>query len=284
MDRYYLLGSPVAHSLSPAMMNYTFAKQGIDAHYSVIDTDEAKLPDVVKKLREENAAGWNVTMPVKHAMSLLCDELSPESAIGGSVNTVRNSGGKLTGYTTDGIGLLDALSRAGVPVFGETLTLLGSGGAASAILIKAALDHAGAIRVFVNRPASRSHVEAIAEKLKDRTDTRIEILSYREENALKDSLHSSRILIQATNVGMDRKEKSGPDCLIPDKSFLHKDLYVYDIIYHPMKTPLLEMAEEAGCRCENGCSMLIGQGAASYRIWTGHEMPVDEVKKEIFHL
>ncbi len=281
MERYYLLGSPVAHSLSPAMMNYTFQKNGLDAKYEVIDTDETMLPEVVHELRAGRAAGWNVTMPVKHAMYALCDELSAESRIGKSVNTVLNRGGKLYGYTTDGAGLMAALQRAGEPVAGKKIVLLGTGGAASAILIRAALDQAGEIAVFANRPSSAVHVRQIAEELLPLSETRIRICSYEDPSVLREELQDSRILIQATNVGMEHTEKEAA-CLIPDSSFLHRDLYVYDIIYHPKETPLLKMAREAGLRAENGCSMLIGQGAESFRIWTGCDMPVDEVRALLF--
>lgn len=282
MDQYYLLGSPVAHSLSPAMMNYSFEQQGIDARYSVIDVKEDRIGEVVRKLRAEGASGWNVTMPVKHAMSLLCDELSTASEIGGSVNTVLHRDGKLYGYTTDGIGITDALARAGEPVPGSSVTLLGTGGAASAILIQAALDGASDITVFANRPASAAHAERIAEKLRPLSDTKIRIRSYKEPGALRESLAQSRILIQATSIGMRTAEQNGTDCLIPDASYLHAGLYVYDIIYHPAETPLIKMAKEAGCRCENGYSMLIGQGAASFRIWTGCGMNVEEVRRRVF--
>lgn len=277
MENYYLVGSPVGHSLSPAMMNLSFAHAGIDARYGLIDAVEHDLPAVVDRLRKD-ASGWNVTMPDKHAMSLLCDELSPAARIGGSVNTVKNDNGHLTGHTTDGTGFMNAVREAGFPVPGKKLTLLGSGGAAGAILIQAALDGASEISVFCNRPSSREHVHAIREKLREYSETQIRIFGYQPEDSLREEIQSSDILINATNIGMNTGRSSGPVCLIPDASFLHPQLFVYDIIYHPAKTPLICMAEENGIRAEGGLSMLIGQGAESFRIWTGCQMPLPEVR------
>ena len=100
MEKYYLIGSPVVHSKSPAMHNCAFSKLGINAVYGLIEADESELPKVVDRLRRENASGWNLTMPDKTAMCDLCDELSPAARIGRSVNTVKNENGRLTGHTT----------------------------------------------------------------------------------------------------------------------------------------------------------------------------------------
>ena len=156
MEKYYLIGSPVAHSKSPAMHNCAFSKLGIDAVYGLIEADENELPKVVDRLRRENAAGWNLTMPDKTAMCSLCDELSPAAGIGRSVNTVKNENGRLIGHTTDGAGFILALKRSGHLISGNKMTLLGTGGAASSILIGSALEGASEISVFYHRPATGS--------------------------------------------------------------------------------------------------------------------------------
>ena len=224
MDRYYLIGTPIAHSLSPSIMNTAFHRLSLDAHYDLMETDEGSLAETVSGLKAEGAGGWNVTMPVKQGMCRLCDELSTASRISGSVNTVRQSDGKLTGYTTDGIGLIRALADQG--------TKLG--------------EHSG---------------------------TRIRICGYDHPDELRGEIRDSGVLINATNVGMAGTGNSG-GCLIPDSSFLPEGLFVYDVIYHPAETPLMKMARQAGCRTENGFSMLLGQAAASFEIWTGREMPL----------
>ena len=159
MEKYYLIGSPVAHSKSPAMHNCAFSKLGIDAVYGLIEADENELPTVVDRLRRENAAGWNLTMPDKTAMCSLCDELSPAAGIGRSVNTVKNENGRLIGHTTDGAGFILALKRSGHLISGNKMTLLGTGGAASSILIGSALEGASEISVFYHRPASVNRIQ-----------------------------------------------------------------------------------------------------------------------------
>ena len=280
MNNYYLLGYPIAHSLSPLMMNYSFGALGIDAHYSLKEATPETLASVIQELKTDGASGWNVTMPCKNAMLGFCDELAPASRIGGSVNTVLNRNGRLYGATTDGIGFMNAAAAAGFPLKGKKLTLLGTGGAASAILIQAALDGVSEIAVFWNRPASRLRLEEIAGKLSGLSQAKIIPCSYEIPGLLLSQISESSALVNATNIGMAGTER--PDaCLIPDASYLRRDLFVYDIIYHPEKTPLLRMAEEAGCPCENGLSMLIGQGAESFRIWTGETMPEEEVRRQL---
>lgn len=276
MDQYYLLGSPISHSLSPAMMNCAFRTLGIEARYDLLETDEASLPETVEALRSRKAAGWNLTMPVKQAMSRLCDELSLAAEIGGAVNVVKNEHGRLLGFTTDGIGFVGAIRRAGREVTGRKLTLLGTGGAAMAILIQSALEGAAEIAIFANRPSSKEKAGALTDRLRKHTDTRFTICGYEDPALLCRHLKESAILVNATNVGM----AGGPrpeGCLIPDPRFFAEGLYVYDIIYHPAVTPLIAMARRAGLEGENGLSMLIGQGEAGFKLWTGRDMPLQEV-------
>ncbi len=282
MQNYYLIGDPVAHSLSPAMHNAAFSLLDIDARYGLCRANESELKDTVKRLREEGASGWNCTMPVKTAMCGLCDELSLASVIGSSVNTVKNENGKLYGDTTDGRGFLDAAKEAGFSVTGSSLTLLGTGGAASAILIAAALAGAERIFVFYNRPESGRKIEALAGKLKPHADTAIEILPLADQAILREKIENSGLLVNASSVGMKKGGAGDAGCLVPDRSFLASRLDVMDIIYNPRKTPLLSMAEKAGCRTENGLPMLLLQGAASFRIWTGQDMPVPAIRRLVF--
>lgn len=281
MQHYYLLGSPVKHSLSPAMMNRSFQLLGMDAAYGLQETNENQLEAVVRSLKAENAGGWNCTMPVKSAMASLCDELSTASRIGGAVNTVVNRGGRLFGDTTDGTGFLRAMEAAGCPLPGRKMTLLGTGGAASAILIQAALSGVREISVFANRPASREKAEAIAESLRPHTETVITLHSYADPEELRAEISTSAALVNATSVGMEGGRGEGKS-LIPDRSFLRPDLFVYDIIYHPYETPLLRLAASAGCPHANGESMLLYQGAASFFLWTGQKMPVRDIYTHVF--
>lgn len=282
MKQYYLLGDPIAHSLSPAMHNLAFSALHLDARYDLLPTKREDFPHTVERLRREGASGWNITMPGKEIMATLCDKLSTAAQIGGSVNTVVNRNGVLFGDTTDGVGFVHAVERLGCPIKGKKLVLFGTGGAASAILIQSALDGAREISVFYNRPSSGERAQKLGEKLSEVSETAFHFYRY-DNDVLKHELASADLLCNATNVGMDTGNDQKDGCLVPDSSFLYPNLIVYDIIYHPEETPLLKMARSRGCVSSNGLSMLLLQGAASFKIWTGKDMPVELIAQQVFH-
>lgn len=143
-----LLGSPCAHSVSPMMHNASFEALGLDYRYLAFDVNEETLPTAVAGLKVLGARGFNLTMPVKNLMVSLCDELSTAARIIGAVNTVVNEDGRLIGHNTDGIGYMQSVKDAGYDIIGKKMTLLGAGGAATAILVQAALDGLKEISVF----------------------------------------------------------------------------------------------------------------------------------------
>lgn len=135
-----LLGSPVAHSISPMMHNEAFRQLGLDYAYLAFDVDLAHLKDAVDGLKILNCRGFNCTMPHKTLICEYVDHLSQAASLIGAVNTVVNDNGILTGHNTDGIGYMQSVSAAGFDIIGEEMTLLGTGGAATAIAVQAALD------------------------------------------------------------------------------------------------------------------------------------------------
>ena len=143
-----LLGSPVAHSISPMMHNESFRQLGLDYAYLAFDVGTDNLKTAVEGLKVLGVRGFNLTMPDKNLMCTYCDKLSPAAELIGAVNTVVNDNGVLTGHTTDGIGYMEAARDAGYDLTGKTMTLLGGGGAATAICVQAALDGLKEIRVF----------------------------------------------------------------------------------------------------------------------------------------
>ena len=275
---YCLLGSPVAHSISPQMYNYSFHSLDIDAHYLAFDVQPEKLPAVVDGLRAMGVKGFNLTMPHKRTMVPLCDRLSPAAEICGAVNTVINENGILTGHTTDGIGYILAARDAGSEVRGKKMVQLGAGGAGASALVQAALDGARQIDLFNAHP--RPELLRIVSELQRRThcDVRFHLLS--DSAALKKALEEADLLVNTTPVGMAPQYLG--QCLIPDESWLRPDLIVSDMIYEPRETRLLQMAKHRGCRTFNGLYMLLFQGTAAFKIWTGREMPVEELKKRYF--
>lgn len=274
-----LLGSPVAHSISPAMHNEAFARLGLDCRYLAFDVDVEGMPKAVEGLRTLNVLGFNLTMPNKNIMCELCDELSPAARIGGAVNTVKNENGKFIGYTTDGIGFMDACRDADFEIIGKKMTLLGAGGAASAVLIQAALDGVKEISVFSIHDAFWDRAVQLIRTLNKETNCKVTLYDFEDPLVLHREIQESAILVNGTSVGMAPKTDA---CILPDSSFFHRDLMVFDVIYNPEETKLLKMAREAGCRTSNGLYMLLYQGAASFKIWTGKEMPVREIKEKYF--
>lgn len=274
-----LLGSPVAHSISPLMHNASFEALGLDYAYLCFDVGTDRLKEAVEGLRAMGARGWNLTMPDKNLMCQLADKLSPASEISGAVNTIVNDDGVLTGYTTDGTGYMRAAEEAGFPLPGKVMTLLGGGGAATAILVQAALDGMKEIRVFNRKSPTFDRLSAIAGQLNRRTDCLVTVHPLEDTEDLRASIADSDILTNATNIGMAPHTDA---CPIPDASFLRPELIVSDIIYNPRQTKLLQMAKEIGCPFFNGLYMLLYQGAASFELWTGREMPVELIKEKYF--
>lgn len=274
-----LLGSPVSHSISPMMHNMAFQKSGLDYVYLAFDVGTDKLKDTVKAFRHMGVRGFNLTMPDKTEMFGLCDECSKAARMIGAVNTVVNEDGVLIGHNTDGIGYFMAAEDAGFNVAGKTLTLLGAGGAATAIAVQAALNGVEKLYIFNRKSKTFAHGEELVKSINTNTECRAYIYDLADEGKLTDCLEESYLLINGTSIGMSPAENA---CPISLNMKLPKTLAVSDIIYQPRETLLLKMAREQGNPCFNGLYMLLYQGAEAFRLWTGREMPVEEVKKKYF--
>ncbi|AKG33438.1 shikimate dehydrogenase [Paenibacillus durus] len=274
-----LLGTPIAHSLSPTMHNEAFAKLGLDYAYMAFGVGNEQLPDVIKGFRALGLRGFNVTMPNKSLVLDYLDKLSPAAELAGSVNTVVNDDGVLTGHITDGTGYMRALKEEGINVIGEKMTIAGGGGAATAICIQAALDGVKEISIFNKKDKFYPRAEATVEKIRSKTDCKVQLFDVDDQEALRREIADSVIFTNATGVGMKPLEDQ---CLISDPSMLRPDLVVSDVVYIPKKTKLLEMAEARGCRTINGLGMMLWQGARAFEIWTGKEMPVGYIKELLF--
>ena len=275
-----LLGSPCKHSISPMMHNKSFEALGLDYRYLAFEVTEDTLESAVDGLKTLGARGFNLTMPCKNKMVALCDELSPAAKLIGAVNTVVNENGRLIGHNTDGIGYMQSVRDAGYDIIGKKMVLLGAGGAATAILVQAALDGVREISVFL-RKTSRfyARAEATAAALRNETGCKITLCDFNDSAALRRELADSAILVNGTSIGM------APDveaCPIPEADFLPDNIIVSDIIYNPKETKLLAMARERNLPYFNGTYMLLYQGAEAFRLWTGCEMPVALIKECFF--
>ena len=273
-----LLGSPVAHSISPEMHNEACSLLGLDYQYLAFDVTPDRLETAVNGLRELGVKGFNITMPDKNKMADLCDELSPAAQICGAVNTVVNDNGRLIGHTTDGVGYMMSAKDAGCDLTGKRMVQLGAGGAGTAILVQAAMDGLAAIDVFNTKDQFWLRVEQIVAQLNGRTDCHVTLHDLADLDALRGCLAQADLLLNTTPVGMNRI----PGCLIPDPTYFHPGLVVSDVIYEPQETQLLRKAREAGLKTFNGMYMLLYQGAAAFKLWTGQEMPVEQIKAKYF--
>ena len=274
-----LLGDPVSHSISPAMHNLSFQTLGLDYVYMAFKSSVEEFDNTVNTLKQIGARGFNCTMPCKRIAFERSDILSPAAKLMNSVNTVVIEDGKLYGHNTDGVGYMRSVIDAGHDIIGKQMTLLGSGGASSAILTQAALDGVSKINVFARKGNSWNVIEKQVDQINAETTCKVTLNELMDETTLRRSIAESAILVNGSSVGM---APNIDGCLIPDTSYFHPELIVSDVIYNPKQTKLLEMAKSAGLSTFNGMYMLLYQGAEAFRIWTNHEMPVDLVKKELF--
>lgn len=275
-----LIGSPVGHSGSPAMYNYSFERLGLDYVYVALDVKENEVGDAIAAMRLFRMKGGNVTMPDKTEAAKYMDELSPAAQIIGAVNTIVNEDGRFIGHITDGEGFVNNLKDHGIDVKGKKITVAGGGGAATAIQVQCALDGAREISIFNKKDAFFARTLETAEKIRKAVDG-VVVNVYDLDDAAKmtEEIRSSDIFANATIVGMKPMDDQS---VVKDLSAFHDGLVVADAVYNPEETLLLRQAKEAGCVCVPGKGMLLWQGVAAFKLFTGEDMPVEEVKEKFF--
>lgn len=275
-----LIGSPVGHSGSPAMYNYSFQKLGLDYVYVAFDVQEEEVKRAIEAIRTFKMRGCNVTMPDKTEAAKYMDELSDAARLIGAVNTIVNDNGRLTGYITDGEGFVNNLRDHGVEIAGKKITVAGGGGAATAIQVQCALDGAKEISIFNIKDAFFARTLETAEKIKRQKPACIvNVYDIADEAKMNEEISSSDIFANATIVGMKPMEN---ESVVKDTSVFRPGLVVCDAVYNPKQTRLLREASKAGCTCISGEGMLLWQGAAAFKLYTGQDMPVQEVKERFF--
>lgn len=271
-----LMAYPIRHSSSPAMHNEAFAYLGLDYAYLAFEVDNSTLEDAVKGIRALKLVGSNVSMPNKTVVGKYLDKLSPAAELCGAVNTIVNENGVLTGHITDGIGYMQSLKDYDIDVIGKKMTIVGCGGAGTAIQIQAALDGVKEMSIFNVKDAFWDKAQETVNKINERTNCKATLYDLADLDALRREIADSYLLANATGMGM--KPLEGQTWL-PDTSYLRPDLIVTDTVYAPAKTKFLEMAEEVGCKRMNGFGMMLFQGAAAFKLWTGKEMPIEHMKE-----
>lgn len=275
-----LIGSPIGHSGSPAMYNYSFEKLGLDYAYLAFDTKVEEVKASIDAAKTLHMRGLNVTMPCKSEAVKYMDELSPAARIIGAVNTIVNENGRLIGHITDGQGFVDNLRDHGVEIAGKKITVCGGGGAATAIEVQCALEGAAEISIFNIKDAFFERTLQTAEKIRqERPECVVNVFDIADMEKMREEMASSDVFTNATIVGM--KPMDG-ESVVKDVTMFRPGLVVVDAVYNPKETKMLREAKEAGCICIDGQGMLLWQGVAAFKLFMGQDMPVEEVKKQFF--
>ena len=264
-----VVANPIKHSISPFIHNSAFEATNTNGVYLAWEVDATELAETVANIRRYQMYGINLSMPYKEQVIPYLDQLSEEACLIGAVNTVVNREGTLIGYNTDGKGFFKSLPS--FKISGKRMVLLGAGGAAKAILAQAILDGVSQISVFV-RSSSMEKTRPYLEKIQNATGFRVDLFALEDVQDLQDSITQADLLVNATSVGMDGTSQPIPSSIVlPDK------LLVADVIYQPFETPFLKWAKEQGNQSINGLGMLLYQAAEAFELWTGKEMPTDQI-------
>ncbi len=275
-----LLGHPVAHSISPQIHNHAFRTLGLPYVYIPVAVKSQALSSVLFTMRSCGFAGANITIPHKTRVVNYCDSLSDLSKITGTVNTLYFDEGRLCGTTTDHQGFKRALNWMGCTLDNQKVVILGNGGTARTLSLALALEKEVGSLTIVGR--NKSRIEFLASEVTETTGFNARACSF-DEAELENIMQECTLLVNCTCVGMHPDVDMSP---IPAK-YLHKDMVVFDAIYNPLKTKLLQDAEAAGCTVQNGLRMLLFQGLASFKLWTGRDVPeeifdISELQRLIF--
>lgn len=269
---------PASHSLSPLMHNLAFSHWGIDAVYLAFEVDQTNLRQAVESIRTLDMLGVNVSMPNKTAVLAYLDLLSPEAELIGAVNTIVHQEQRLIGYNTDGMGFVRSVNETGHPIKNQKIVVLGAGGAAKAIVVQMALEGAQEITIYKRLNATFLPLKEYFVKVSEKTGCPIRLHDYADESQLALDLSQANLLINATDIGMGSKKDQLP---IADVKLLHSQLAVFDLIYSPSETRLIQEAKKMGIKAYNGLGMLIHQGAIAFELWTHREMPVQNIREQL---
>jgi shikimate dehydrogenase len=265
-----VIGDPIEHTLSPAIQNAAFNHLKLDFVFLAFHVEAADLENAIRGMRGLGIHGLNVTMPHKSAVIACLDEVDSTVKFLGSANTILNRDGKLSGFSTDGVGALKALSENGVALSGKKVLLLGAGGAAKAIAF-ALVQEVGELAIL-NRSAENA--EELAETLGNMFNRKV-VGGGLSPSAIAENLRDSDVLVNATSAGM----KPNLSQSLVEPQWLRSDLAVMDIVYNPVETKLAQDAKAAGAEVISGVEMLIYQGAASFEIWTGKSASIEVMRQ-----
>jgi shikimate dehydrogenase len=266
---YCIIGDPIQHSLSPAMQNAAFNKLGMNSSYIAFRVRKGELKESIESLRAIGVSGFNITVPHKVEVINYLDQLDISVRKANAVNTVHNVGGVLKAYNTDIYGFIHPLHLRKINFNGMKVLLIGAGGAARAALAALADENGISEINIANR--SEGNARLLLEVFVP-LGLNCKIVQWEEIPAFS---KTAELIVNATTVGMN----SEPSLL--DYQNINKHAIVYDIVYRPIHTALLDNAKQAGAEVIYGYEMLLHQGAKSFEIWTGMSAPIDGMKKAL---
>ena len=265
MRKVVLLGSPVAHSISPEIQNIAFQTSSLDIRYEALDVAPEELAVTLASLRANNWLGANVTIPYKEAVLPLLDEIHSSADQAKAVNTILNDDGHLVGHNTDLQGFMSDLRTEWQPQSTGRSLILGAGGGARAVAF--GLAEEGQDLLFIARTTAR--VERVVEELRRDYAVGVEILPWTEES-FAEATSRCNLIINATPLGMTPNSQTSP---WPDDVPLPPTAFIYDLVYTPRDTRFVQQARQVGLQAVSGAGMLLEQAALSYEIWTERRAP-----------
>lgn len=270
MRTYCIIGDPVSHSLSPAMHNAAFRSLSLDNIYIAYKVASGELESAIESLRSVRISGFNVTIPHKTAVSKYLDDVDYLSRKAGAVNTVVGNDGEFKGYNTDVQGFLQPLINRRTDFKGLTVLLFGAGGSARAVVTSLSSVNGISKLVIASRNSNKTlELSRMAEL------SGLSCSASMVEEAKAIAKHFD-LIVNATPVGLQSNES------ILGMEDIESNSTVYDLVYRPVMTKLLENARNKGARVIYGYEMLLEQGAQAFEIWTGLKAPIPAMKKALF--
>tara|TARA_Y100001960_G_C14723611_1_gene853787 strand:+ start:99 stop:950 length:852 start_codon:yes stop_codon:yes gene_type:complete len=264
-----LLGYPLEHSISPIFQKVALDSCGIEADYIACPVSESMLPNEVQKIREDGCLGANVTIPYKEKIIPMLDTIDSVASKLGAVNTIVKQNDKLIGYNTDIFGFTKGLIEHGrFKPTGKKAMIFGAGGAARAAAFALANQNVDRMTI-INRNYERARL--LSNELRNNGfSCYAQALDYED---LQSVVEQSDLIVNSTPIGMGKHPEENVSILTSNQ--LRRDIYVYDLVYSPIETPLIQQAKAAGAKTLGGLPMLIYQGASSFTMWTSCEAPVE---------
>ena len=275
-----LIGYPLKHSISPDFQQAALDYYQLDIRYELWETKPEKLQPAVAKIKEDQNLGANVTVPYKEAVLPFLDEVDDLANSIGAVNTIVKKDVRLLGFNTDAYGFIAALGKEGhFDPEGKRVVILGAGGVARAVSFALVQKNAKSV-LIINRTfkQARALADSVASYIRASSpglapsQTKVSALPWQSIHSGETFSHC-HLIVNCTTIGMKHSPQEGQSPL--SLEVIPKGILVYDLVYNPWPTPLLRLAQKAGANTLGGLPMLVYQGAASFKLWTGREAPVE---------